>query len=75
MKMLSLMETVLGRQTATTRRPSVVTRMSTAWALHRSRARLAELDPHLLADIGLDEETARTEARRSVWDAPDAWKC
>jgi uncharacterized protein YjiS (DUF1127 family) len=72
--MLSLMETVFGRQHATVRRVSLVTRMSAALALHRSRARLAELDMHLLDDIGVDEKTARTEARRSLWDAPDAWK-
>ena len=40
-----------------------------------ARARLAELEPHLLADIGLDEKTAQSEAQRSVWDAPDTWKC
>ena len=73
--MLILMDTVFGRQHATARRLSFVARLTQALALHRSRARLAELEPHLLADIGLDEKTAQSEARRSVWDAPDTWKC
>jgi uncharacterized protein YjiS (DUF1127 family) len=42
-------------------------------ALWRSRRRLVDLDDHLLEDIGLDRDTARAEAKRSPWSAPDAW--
>jgi uncharacterized protein YjiS (DUF1127 family) len=73
--MLSLIDTVFVRQHAKARSLPLLARMSQALALHRSRARLAELEPHLLADIGLDEKTALSEAQRSVWDAPDTWKC
>jgi uncharacterized protein YjiS (DUF1127 family) len=40
-----------------------------AW-IGRSRARrdLARLDPHLLADIGLDEVDVRRECARSFWE-------
>lgn len=42
--------------------------------LHRSRLRLAVLDDHLLRDIGVSREAARTEADRKGWDAPDHWQ-
>lgn len=41
--------------------------------LRQSRQRLAALDPHMLADIGLTPEQARHEAIRPVWDAPPGW--
>ncbi|QUS35061.1 DUF1127 domain-containing protein [Falsirhodobacter algicola] len=38
------------------------------WELRRmSRRRLADLDPHLLDDIGLTAEAARIEAIRPFW--------
>lgn len=42
-------------------------------ALHRARRALGLLDPHLLHDIGLDAQTARHEAARRAWDAPEHW--
>lgn len=36
-------------------------------ARHHSRAALARLDPHLLADIGLTAEAAAEEAARPFW--------
>ena len=72
--MLSLMDTVLGRHSVTANEGGLLRRVNTAMALHRSRARLAELEPHMLADIGLDAAAARAEAGRPVWDAPEAWK-
>jgi uncharacterized protein YjiS (DUF1127 family) len=42
-------------------------------ALHRSRQRLAVLDDHLLADIGVSRDEAMAEATRSAWNAPDHW--
>lgn len=42
--------------------------------LWRSRRRLDDLDDHLLQDIGLSRDIARTEARRPVWDVPRHWR-
>ncbi|PMR70146.1 DUF1127 domain-containing protein [Halomonas heilongjiangensis] len=33
----------------------------------RSRRRLAQLDPHLLDDIGISRATAEREARKPFW--------
>ena len=44
-----------------------------ALTLRRSRSRLADLEPHMLCDIGLTAEQARAEAVRPVWDAPQGW--
>lgn len=41
--------------------------------LRRARRRLAELDDHLLRDIGVSRAEALTEADRKGWDAPDHW--
>ena len=43
-------------------------------ALSRSRRRLADLDDHLLRDIGLDRADALAEAERQPWNAPSHWK-
>ncbi len=48
--------------------------LAQAVALHRQRARLAELDDHLLRDIGLSRDDARAEAQRSFWDVPAHWR-
>lgn len=40
----------------------------------RQRSRLAELDAHLLADIGVTPDMAADEAGRSFWDVPGHWK-
>lgn len=42
-------------------------------ALRRQRRQLAELDAHLLDDIGVSRDEALTEAARPVWDAPAHW--
>lgn len=56
------------------RRPlSVFRRLALFRALHRQRARLAQLDDHLLRDIGLSRAEALQEASRPAWDAPDHW--
>ncbi|MCC1493616.1 DUF1127 domain-containing protein [Cognatishimia sp. F0-27] len=34
---------------------------------HRTRLALAQLDSHLLADVGLDRRSALLEARRPFW--------
>ncbi|GGW37808.1 hypothetical protein GCM10011452_27860 [Gemmobacter lanyuensis] len=41
--------------------------------LGRSRRRLAELDTHLLRDIGLSRAQADAESERPIWDAPSHW--
>lgn len=55
------------------RRTGPLTRLSVALEMQRSRARLATLDAHLLADIGVDRRTAEAEANRPLWDAPASW--
>ena len=65
-------DSVRGHGRASARRP-LLARIATAFALHRSRARLATLDAHLLDDIGLDRRTAEAEANRPLWDAPASW--
>lgn len=61
------------RSTITPRRRGLWQRLLGRLALHRSRTRLAGLDPHLLRDIGLTEAEAQAEARRPAWDAPPHW--
>lgn len=40
----------------------------TRWSGRAAQRRhLAELDEHLLRDIGMDRDTARTEARKPFW--------
>lgn len=43
-------------------------------ALRRQRGRLAALDDHLLADIGVTRDQALQEAARPAWDAPAHWR-
>lgn len=72
--MTSLLETVFGQFSHTASRGSLIDRLNARMALHRSRTRLGELDPHMLNDIGLTEKDARAEANRPIWDAPETWK-
>jgi uncharacterized protein YjiS (DUF1127 family) len=56
---------------------SVAAIMQAFWnrsALARQRARLGQLDDHMLRDIGLTRGQAETEAARPAWDAPDHWR-
>ena len=71
--MISLMDSLFGRFHHRTPRNGLLPRVTNAMALHRSRARLGTLEPHLLDDIGLDKMAADAEAARPVWDAPDSW--
>ena len=41
--------------------------------VYRSRRALAQLDSHILNDIGISRAQALSEAKRAVWDAPDRW--
>lgn len=71
--MSSLINNVIGRASVGAPRRSFLAHLNAAMALHRSRARLALLDTHLLEDIGLDRAAAEAEANRPVWDAPASW--
>ncbi len=63
----------LARPAATPRRASLVARLAALHGLWCQRKSLAELDPHMLNDIGVTEAEALKEARRPVWDAPANW--
>ena len=45
-----------------------------AYHAHIQRQRLASLDDHALADIGLSRDEALAEASRSPWDVPANWR-
>ena len=41
------------------------------WQTARERRRLAELEPRLLRDMGIDPVAAREEAERPFWQLPE----
>lgn len=45
--------------------------LARAWQAGRERRALAELDPRLLLDMGIDPAEARREASRSFWELPE----
>ncbi len=53
------------------RRPGLTARvvdlLSQISMRRRERAQLAQLDPHLLRDIGLDAKAAQTECAKPFW--------
>jgi uncharacterized protein YjiS (DUF1127 family) len=53
---------------------SLLARFGAILALRRQRARLADLDDHMLRDIGLSRAEAATEAARPFWDVPPHWR-
>ncbi|MGB4829176.1 MAG: DUF1127 domain-containing protein [Paracoccaceae bacterium] len=56
------------------RRPGLLRRLVQIFALRRQRARLLQLDEHLLRDIGITADEARAEAARPTWDVPAHWR-
>lgn len=48
--------------------------LRTLISLRRQRRTLAQLDDHLLHDIGITRDEARIEAARPVWDVPAHWR-
>ena len=40
----------------------------------KTRRALAKLSAEQLCDIGLTQEQARTESRRTTWDVPTYWR-
>ncbi|ETW14709.1 hypothetical protein ATO8_02340 [Roseivivax marinus] len=63
----------LGRQTRLAPSAALALKVAvtlTKWSeRRRTRIALADLDDHMLRDIGLDRRTALTEARRKFWQA------
>ena len=49
-------------------RPSLLTRIVTWHRVARERRRLLDIDPRLLADMGLTPQQAAWEASRPFWD-------
>lgn len=43
-------------------------------AMARSRRRLAQLDDHILRDIGVTRHEAEAEAGLPAWDVPAHWR-
>jgi uncharacterized protein YjiS (DUF1127 family) len=62
---------------ASSARPSVAARCIRQIAIWINRARqrraLAELDDHMLNDIGVSRSVARREAGRPFWDSRPFW--
>ena len=48
--------------------------LSVAPSVAASRARLADMDDAMLADIGLTRGQAQIEAARPIWDVPATWR-
>lgn len=61
------------RRVAARSRLGLLPHLLSRLALRRSRRRLADLDPHLLRDIGVTRAQAEAESERPLWDAPAHW--
>lgn len=71
---MSYQSSTFGRRLAVGRAPSLLKALMSLDALYRSRRALSSLDNDRLADLGLDAESARSEAKRPVWDVPAGWR-
>jgi uncharacterized protein YjiS (DUF1127 family) len=49
-------------------------RISSALTVWEQRRKLAVMDDHQLADLGLDRAQALAEANRPLWDVPATWR-
>lgn len=72
--MTTLLDSLFGRVSHVGRSSSLLARLNSVSSLYRSRVRLGQLDDHMLDDIGVSEAQAKSEAGRSIWDAPTTWK-
>jgi uncharacterized protein YjiS (DUF1127 family) len=54
-------------------RPSLARRLITMLSVRRQRRALADLDDHILSDIGITREQALRESSRLAWDVPARW--
>lgn len=43
-------------------------------AVRKTRKQLAEVDDHILEDIGISRAAAEFEASRPLWDVPNHWR-
>ncbi|MBE9639743.1 DUF1127 domain-containing protein [Salipiger mangrovisoli] len=64
----------LPRARVVRRRTPLLSRLAGLFAVARQRRKLADLDDHLLRDLGLTKAEAIDEARRGFWDAPNHWR-
>ncbi|CUH64127.1 hypothetical protein TG4357_01092 [Thalassovita gelatinovora] len=71
--MSMMINTQANRRPANGRTASFFTRLMQANALMRQRHALRMLDQAALDDMGLSRAQADAEARRPIWDAPNAW--
>lgn len=53
---------------------TVFAQVLTALRLRHSRLDLAQLDAHLLQDIGVAAPQALRESQRHMWDVPNNWR-
>lgn len=53
---------------------ALASRIWAAYELGRSRTQLRALPDHLLADIGVSPDEARSESERPLWDVPSWWR-
>ncbi|MDF0599874.1 DUF1127 domain-containing protein [Psychromarinibacter sp. C21-152] len=70
---LSARPHVLVRSAPRRRRGTLFGRLMALAALRRQRRTLAQLDDHLLQDIGVTRDAALRESQRPIWDAPAHW--
>jgi uncharacterized protein YjiS (DUF1127 family) len=57
------------------RHPATILRnLAAAGHLLRERRALAQLDTHLLRDIGIDDAARQAELASPLWDAPQGWR-
>lgn len=59
---------------APAKRVHLLRRLITLAAVARQRRHLADLDDHLLRDIGITRAEAMQEAQKAPWRAPAHWK-
>ncbi len=55
-------------------RQGLWTRIRRMVSLGKQRRALADLDDHLLRDVGLTRDQAMQEASRRPWDVPPHWQ-
>ncbi len=60
---------LLSAHTVVAQPPSGWARVRGAWLRYRSRQRIAQLDSHMLKDIGVSFAEAEAEANKPLWRA------
>lgn len=62
------------RGVAPARRFTLLSTLLSMFAVARQRKQLADLDAHLLRDIGISEQDLSNEISRPLWDVPQNWR-